>query len=583
MTRTQRQVSAAILCLLPILVVARSALTDSVRAAALDLSPDLILYNGKILTVDSNFSIAQAVAVKDGRFVAGGSNREILAMAGPKTARRDLQGRTVIPGLIDSHNHMDATGVTFIKPNPVGSKSIADIQALIARAAAKTPPGQWITTARVSTPTVSLLLKEKRFPTRQELDAAAPNHPVALLATHALVLNSEGLKKAGIDRSTTQPQGGKIGVDPNTGELDGRFYERPAMTLVEPKLPPYVTYDDYLKAVLEAQRRFHAVGLTGVIIHGADWDSIRALRTLRDRGELTMRTYVHWRWGGDINKLSREEMEDTIKALSAFSGKGLGDEWLKLAGIKVTLDGGVSIGTALLRNPYKTVSGEESHGIQLITTERFKELAELCARYGIRLAVHDSGDRAMDVVFGVYEEVNRQHPIQPLRFVAVHAQVPDAGHMKQVKTLGLAVPTQPIFLYRLSEGYVKYLGKELAERAFPIRSWLENGIRVGLGSDSPVNSYDPILGIAFAVTRKTAQGQLLGANEAISVEDALRGYTINNAWISIEENIKGSIESGKLADLVVLSDDILTVPKERIKDIKVLLTMVGGRVVYEKK
>ncbi|MBI3077670.1 MAG: amidohydrolase [Deltaproteobacteria bacterium] len=574
-------VTSGVLGLLLIGSALDALVTRHAQAAALDLAPDLILHNGKIVTVDRTFSIARAVAIKDGRFVAVGDDQEVLALAGPGTTRRDLQGRTVIPGLIDSHNHMDGTGVTFIKPNPVGSRSIADIQRLIADTAAKIPPGQWIVTARVSTPTISLLLREKRFPTRQELDAAAPRHPVALLATHALVLNSEGLRRVGIDKTTPHPKGGEVGVDPGTGEPDGRFYERPAMMLVEPKLPPYVTYEDYLKAYAEAQRRYHAVGLTGVIIHGADWDSIRALRALRDRGELTIRTYVHWRWGEDLNALSRETLERTIRSLSAISGAGLGDEWLKVAGIKVTLDGGVSIGTALTRTPYRTVSGHESHGIQLITTEKFRELAELCARYGLRLAVHDSGDRAMDVVFGVYEEVNRRHPLQPLRFVAVHAQIPDAGHMRQVKALGLAVPTQPIFLYRLSEGYVKYLGKELAERAFPIRSWLDQGVRVGLGSDSPVNTYDPIQGIAFAATRRTAAGQVMGAKEAISVEEALRGYTINNAWIAMQETLRGSIEPGKLADLVVLSEDLLTVPKERIKDIKVLLTMVGGKIVYE--
>jgi predicted amidohydrolase YtcJ len=205
----------------------------------------------------------------------------------------------------------------------------------------------------------------------------------------------------------------------------------------------------------------------------------------------------------------------------------------------------------------------------------------LAAKNNLRVAVHDTGGRAIDVVLDTWEEINHEIPIADKRWVNVHCQFPSEKNIKQVKRLGTLIPTQTIFLYTMGSGYIKYYGREVADTAIPVKEWLKNGIPIGLGSDAPINPYNPILGIWHACTRIANTGEVIGSEQRITPAEALKCYTINNAYFSFEEDIKGSIEPGKLADLVVLENDILTCPLNEIKDTRVLMTMVGGKVVYE--
>lgn len=541
-----------------------------------------ILYNGKVATVDKDFSIAEAVAIADHRFARVGTNKEIRALARADTEQIDLKGKTVVPGFIDSHNHASEVGIDALRPNFENCATIADVVKVIKRVVEDTDSGKWIissSSGKVAPENMASALKEGRFPTRWDLDPVSAENPVVLFSPHILIVNSYILRLFNVNKDTPSPPGGEIVKDQETGEPTGVFKERAAMMISENF--PATEYHEHKAALKEMCRLYNAVGLTSVVQHGADDSTMKALRELSSDGQLTVRIYAHV-WYMEPEK-SSDEIDGDFQRIAYATGRGFGDDMLKIGGIKLVMDGGAGIGTCLQRFKYLSAEGIESHGIQLIPVERFSELSLLAAKNNLRMAVHDTGGGAIDIVLDTWEEVNKQFPIANKRWVNVHCQFPTKKNMKQVKKLGTLIPTQTIFLYTMGSGYVKYYGREVADNAIPVKDWLRNGIRVGLGSDAPINPYDPILGIWHACTRIANSGEVIGPNQRITPEEALKCYTINNAYFSFEENIKGSIESGKLADLVVLSKDILTCPIEEIRGTKVLMTMVGGKVVYKGK
>jgi len=541
-----------------------------------------ILYNGKVATVDKDFSIAEAVAIANGRFARVGTNEEICALARADTEQIDLKGKMVVPGLIDSHNHANEVGIDALRPNFENCTTLADVVKVIERVVKDTERGKWIissSSGKVAPENMASALKEGRFPTRWDLDPVSAENPVALFSPHILIVNSYVLRLFNVTKDTPSPPGGEIVKDLDTGEPTGVFKERAAMMMSG--YFPSTEYHEYKAELKEICGLYNAVGLTSVVQHGADHSTIRALRELSSDGQLTVRIYTHV-WYMEPEK-SADEIDADFQRLAYATGRGFGDDTLKVGGIKLVMDGGAGIGTCLQRFKYQSAEGIESHGIQLIPVERFSELSLLAAKNNLRMAVHDTGGRAIDIVLDTWEEVNKEFPIADKRWVNVHCQFPSKKNMKQVKKLGSLIPTQTIFLHTMGSGYVKYYGREVADNAIPVKDWLRNGIRIGLGSDAPINPYDPILGIWHACTRIANSGEVIGPNQRITPAEALRCYTINNAYFSFEEDIKGSIEPGKLADLVVLSNDILTCPIDEIRDSRVLMTMVGGKVVYEEK
>ena len=547
------------------------------KTRVLDRSPETILYNGKIVCVDNSFSVAEAVAIKDGRFVSVGDNGDIRALAGDKTNSINLKGRTVLPGLIDTHNHMSDVALGMQQLSLEGSTCIADITRLIGARARDVGPGDWVITGLIGEPALSHQLIERRYPTRWDLDAVSPENPVCIVSFHVFIVNSYALKIAGITKDAGQPGGGTIGFDPATGELTGILYEEPAMALIRRFLPA-PTHEDKVNGLRKACRAYNAVGLTGISEHGIGFDELRAYQELRRKKELSVRSHVHLMV--DPHQ-TPEDLRQMVKEVAFIASPGFGDDYLRIGGLKVIFDGGVGIGTALMRKPYMTASGKLSDGIQVISTPLFQELVQLCSAYDLRLAQHDSGGKAIDTVLEVYEKISAEKPINDKRFIMVHCQFPTRDTFEKIRRLGVVVTTQTTFLYTMGGGYIKYLGKELADAAIPLRDWLDNGLPVALSSDTPVNSFNPLIGIWHAVTRKEKiTGEVIGPRQRITREEAIRCYTKNAAYITFEEGVKGSIEPGNFADLVVLSQDILMCPEDDIKETKVEMTMVGGEIAY---
>src|SRR4051794_15162785 len=525
-------------------------------ARLLDQTAETILYNGRVITMDAEQPRATAVAVRGGAFVGVGDEADLRPLAGRHTERIDLGGRAVTPGLIDTHNHLSTTGLGMLHVALEGAASIADVAARIAARVRATPRGEWVVTAQVGEPTISHLLAERRYPTRADLDPVAPDHPVCIQAPHVLILNSAALQRIGVRRDTPDPSGGEIGRDAD-GELTGLFYEKPAMALVTRHLPA-VSHADRVAGLKRACEAYNRVGLTSVVEHGASLASLAAYQDVWARGELTVRGYVHVALDPT---LSLAEMDDFMAHLAFTAGPGFGDEGLRVAGLKVFVDGGVGIGTALMREPYRTASGTHSHGVQVLPTEKLLGLLRLAAKHGLRMAQHDSGGGAIDLVLDCYERVNRETPLADRRWVMVHCQFPTAANMAAIRRLGVVVVTQTVFLYSMGAGYVKYLGREIAETAIPLRRWLDAGVAVALGSDASVNPYSPLLGLWHATTRvERTTGEVLGADQRLSRPEALRLYTSAAAHVTFDERRKGRIAPGLLADLVVLADDPLTCP-----------------------
>jgi predicted amidohydrolase YtcJ len=528
---------------------------------------DQIFYNGKIITVDHKFQIVQAFAIKDDKFLSVGNNSEILGLVGPKTTKYNLEGKAVIPGFIDSHFHLDLVADERMFIPLEGAKSIKEIVKRIEKATKKAKRGEWIRTASVSS-FIGLELEDKRKPNRWDLDPVSPNNPVYIEGPHHCYVNSYALKIANIDRDTPQPPGSPvlpgenemIAKDPKTREPTGEFRESAAKSLVNKFLPP-VEHETFVKGFKETIKRLNSRGLTSILNAGFNYAHLKALQKLWSKRELNLRIYSLFflDWGEEVKSL--EEDLEIIRNLASFaSAKGFGDNMLKIGGIGEIMYNGI------------------------MPREKLKRLSLEAAKNNIRMGVHahnPMGGKAVDDLLEIWGQVNKECPIDDKRFIILHATFPKKETYKKVKELNLAASCQTTFLYQFPD-LIK-VGK--GRPGYSPRPWLDNNVDIGLGSDSCSGSggspWDPFLNIWHAVTRKSRTGFVLKDGQNITREEALKCYTKNNAWITFEENVKGSIEVGKFADFVVIGKDILTCPIDEVKDIKVLMTVVGGRTVFE--
>lgn len=532
---------------------------------------DLILHNGKIVTVDRRFTIAQAVAIRGDRILAVGTQQKMLALAGPRTRRIDLKGKTVIPGLIDTHNHMLMTGLNSLKVQTAQARSVADLVQAIKAAAENTPAGQWIVPASDWRDT---LLVEKRMPNRWELDQATTAHPVYLpMGGHIAIVNSHAMKLAGITRQTPDPPGSHLDRDSN-GEPNGVLRERPALGLVQ-RLLPRVSAKDRIQALRTIQPLYHAAGLTSIIDPGVAIEDVEAYQEVWAQGQLTVRSALYVRPNA---ALPVERIVASLRGLGLAAD--FGNDQLRVAGIKFTVDGGISIGTALLREAYP--KRPDYHGVQVIPTPQVQAIAVEAGRNHWRVHAHAAGDAAIDRVLEAYAKAHEQRSIAERRFTLEHASLTRPDQYETMKRLGLLLSITTVHPYNKSSAIVRDLGAARAERVGPVKDLIDHGVRVAAGSDSPINAFAPLLGIGFSVTRKTVEGEIFGKDQRLPVETALRLYTLWAADFTFEEKVKGSIEPGKWADLVVLSGDLLKVAPEMIPSLEVLLTMVGGKTVYER-
>jgi predicted amidohydrolase YtcJ len=535
---------------------------------AQSLAADLVLRGGKVITVDKDWRIVQAVAVKDGRLLAVGDDAAIAGYVGPGTEVVELAGKTVVPGLMDTHLHQLFAALNGPAVQLLGARSIADVQKAIAERVARTEQGKWVT---ASSGWHESILEEGRMPTRHELDQVAPGNPVFIpRGGHVITVNSKALELAGVAKDTPNPDGGVIVRDDN-GDATGVLLEK-AANLVRKILPPPPSNMADLLTI--AMRDLNSYGIVAVVDPGIDEKQMGIYRAVRDAGGMTVRTDVL------LRALGKADVEKAILACKALRSSAM----LRCVGIKFPLDGGVE--GARMRWPYRIVPGEQAdpayRGVLLLPPggeDEYVAALKVIAEAGLQAQTHAVGDETIDVIVSAYERINGERPIRDLNWTIMHLFHPSDAALKRMAAIGIAATMQdhPVLL---GHNQRRWWGDERAAYAIPIRKAIDAGVLVGGGTDGPVVPVDPFLSMWWMTTRRVLKGYALGTEHAITAREALTLYTINNARIMGVEKERGSIEPGKLADLAVLSQDILSIPADAIRQTKALLTVVGGKVVY---
>ena len=548
-------------------------------APALAADADLILHSGKIVTVDATFSIAEAVAVKNGRIVAVGPTSEVLGRErGPRTQVIDLKGQTVLPGLTDTHMHpLGAALSELITPFAV-LRSYADIQNYIRTQAAKTPKGEWIQVPK----TFPGRLSELRMPDRHVLDAAT-DHPVFYDASYASAVNTYALNMSGITKATQAPANGRIGRD-EKGEPNGILAGR-ATSLLK-GVPTVRTFtDEEQLAALEAMlRRYSAAGLTSIGDRGTNAQTFGLYTRLKEQTRLPVRVVM-------TARLRPNEIEGS----SWVTGQG--DDWLKWGSFKVGLDGGMNAGTAYMREPYGPFGTQlfgfedpANRGIINFSPSELETVMRTARDKGWQLSAHSQGGGAVDALLATYTTLNNEKPIAASRSHLIHASFMSPEAIASAKRTSTLVDVQPDWLHFDGFSLSKVMSKEAMRYFIPLRSMLQAGLVFAGGSDhmvgwdknAAINAYNPFLGMWIAVTRKTMQGVVIHPEERLTREEALKMYTISAAYLQHSEKDRGSIEPGKLGDFVVLDRDYLTCPEDQIRSIEPAATIVAGRIVYSR-
>jgi len=525
--------------------------------------PQLVLLNANILTMDAAQSRAQAVAIADGRFLAVGSNEEVSALATSRATKVDLTGRTVVPGFIDAHTHPCYAGLRHLRQIDCDLRSIGDIQSAIRQRAAQTPPGQWVIGFKYD----DTKTREGRLLTRQDLDAASPHHPVRIehRGGHTSYVNSLAFKLASVSEQTPDPPGGRFDRDAQNRQLNGRVSEN-ANAVFEKLIPSNYTRDDYRQAVKLISGMMARAGVTSAHDAQGSPEDLRAYQDAHEAAELSVRVYCL------IDSPHFDRM------LAAGVRTGLGNEWVRVGALKLNCDGSISERTARLSEPY--IGRPNDHGILVMEEPELYAYVRKAHEAGWQVGVHANGDVAIDMTLRVYERVQREVPRRDPRFRLEHCTVINDSLVQRIRALGAIPNPFSTYVYYHGEKMREY-GPERLDRMFAVRSFLDAGIRVTQTSDYPPGPFEPMMALRSMVTRIDSKGNPWGLKQRVSVEEALRVGTIHGAYASFEEKTKGSIEPGKLADLVVLGRDPLREDPMSLINIPVERTMVGGRWVYE--
>lgn len=556
---------------------------------AQQIAPDLILHHGKVITVDNQFSIAEAVAIRGDRILRVGSDREVLALKGEQTEVIDLDGRSVVPGLIDSHCHpLSASLVEFDHPIPE-MESVGDVLHYIAARARVVPEGQWIILRQI----FITRLREQRYPSRAELDQAAPKHPVVFATGPDAMFNTMALKLKRIDSHFQVPPGrpGRVEKDPATGEPTGLI--RTFARFIElPSVGQQPTDQDKQRCLLRLFHDYNAVGLTAVCERDAYPEQIPIYRAVRDSGQCSVRVALshHIDSGGDLAAI-QEHIRQVAKE-DLFRRK---DPMLRIIGIKTYLDGGMLTGSAYMSRPWGVsqmygISDPDYRGLLFIPKERLLPMVRATAEAGLQFTAHSVGDGAVQTLLDVYQQLEPQLPLRRTRPCVSHSNFMSHEAVDQAARLGVMLDIQPAWLYLDTRTLVKQFGYERLRYFQPLRSIFAAGGIAGGGSDHMQkigslrsnNPYNPFLGMATTITRKARwfDGPL-HPEESLSREQALRFYTINNSKIIFLDDLAGSIEAGKSADLVVLDRDPLSCPEAEIAGTQVVRTYFAGKLVYQ--
>lgn len=557
--------------------------------------PDLIIINGNVITVDKNFSIAQAVAVKNGRIMAVGKADDINTLVGKGTKIIDLKGSTLLPGINDTHCHISdwalsrpplALDVRF----PI-VKSIADIVNMVAVKAKETKPGEWIQGEGWDEGYLEECLADHdRKPTKEDLDNVAPNNPVVLIeySGHRSWTNSKALESAGITKNTPDPVGGKIERSA-TGEPTGLLYEKASMALRE-VIPPW-TEQERKEALIRAMAELNSLGITSYTDAGVDrqkWAVYNdAFNEYCDKVQWTCRVNMMLMLAG-FGKSTLASIEEALKYVGCRYN--FGNEWLKVGGAKLVGDGIPPLKTAFMYEPYLdgTYGFLVTEGNTVEEQEKnLREMIIMLHTNRLQVGIHSCGERTIDIITDQYMKCIDEDPWDARHYV-IHSDFSRPETIKKMGEFGkrtgyeLGLNVQSPIKWTISDFIETVVGPERAGYHWPLRTMLDNGIRVANSSDAPVIYPDWKQGIQSAVLRKSkATGKVSGPDQCISVQEAIASYTINGAWLDHMETVKGSIEPGKLADFCVLDQDILAVDPHNIKDIGTMMTIAGGKVVYD--
>lgn len=525
--------------------------------------PDLILHNANVWTVSPRQPRAQAIAISNGRFYAVGSNEEVLALAAGSAKKVDLGGKTVLPGFIDAHSHPAEAGLDHLRMVDCDLRSIAEILAALRKQAAKVPPGQWILGFKYDDTKTS----DGRPLTLKDLDDALPNHPVFVehRGGHTAWVNSLALKLTKIDDNTPDPAGGKYDHDPATRHLTGHVREN-AKEAFRQLIPTNFTRADHREGVRLIAKMMARTGITSVTDALGTPDDLRAYQDAREAGDLTIRVYCSIYF-------------PTIqKMLDAGVRTGLGDEWVRVGFMKMICDGSISERTARLSQPY--IGRPNDFGMLVATEDELYERSRKAHEAGWQIGTHSNGDVGIDTTLRVYERLQKEMPRRDPRFRLEHCTLVNDSLVQRIQALG-AIPT-PFSTYVYYHGEkMKEYGPERLDHMFALRSFIDAGIRPTQASDYPPGPFEPMMALQSEVTRTDSKGTVWGAKQKITLEEAIRVGTIHGAYASYEENLKGSIEPGKLADLVVLGRDPFKTDPAQLINTPIERTLVGGKWVWE--
>lgn len=542
---------------------------------------DLVFVNGRVITVNSRDEIAEAVAVVGNHIARVGSNEAVRELAGNGTRVIDLAGRAMTPGFVENHMHIPnaAENRNWVDCSPEAVSSIEELVGRIAGRAGETPPGEWVLGWGFD----HHRLEERRYPTRRDLDPVSPDHPVALRQRESMswTANTAALRRMGIQNDTPDPPGGPMLRDEHGAPL-GPMWDNCRVVFIFPALPK-LTVERQVEGYRWVCQYLNRLGVTSAdeaaIRHA---DELQAWQLLRESGGLTARIYLN------IYPLYGSSWEIDTAAYRLFrSGlrTGFGDEWLRLGPAVIGIDGGVQGQTAALFEPYSNDPTGAKLGSFRVTAEVADEFCLEAHKAGFQIAAIPHGDRAIAMTLDAIEKAMQAYPRPDPRHRLEHAYLWSAESIEKAARLRIVYNAQPPILEVLGEACtIEPWGEQRAQFAFPFRSLIERGVVVSGGSDMPIVTSDPLLGIDCLVNRRLDPrpgGRVLNPAERLSVIEAIRVYTYNGAYAHFEEGVKGSVEEGKLADLAVLSGNILATPSEAIRHLTVDLTVVDGKVVHE--
>src|SRR5688572_3122873 len=550
--------------------------------------PEAIFHNGKVISSDARSTVHEAFAIREGRIVEVGSNAVVRALANPNTQLHDLRGRTVLPGLIDSHVHAPAAAVFEFDHEIPSMETVQEVLEYIAGRTKIVPEGEWIQTQQV----FITRLKEARYPTRAELDAVAPKHPVAFRTGPDSMLNTLALEKCGFDRNFKVTDGGPGYLEKDAaGEPNGltRGLGRYIKIETRSRKPSAA---DYLGRLQVLFRDYNQIGFTAIADRGANPESIRLYQKLRDDRSMSVRVALSQTFP---TVGSMESIRGAIDEIAA-SPLRKEDAWLRLIGTKAWIDGGMLTGSAYMSKPWGRnenygIRDDEYRGVLNIPPDRLLEMVRHVAKHGMQFTAHAQGDAAGATLLEAYEQVNREIPLRELRMGITHSSFMTRESVEKAARLGVVLDIQPIWLYLDTRTLVDQFGYERLSYFQPLKSIFAAGGVTGGGSDHmlkigdlrAINPYNPFLAMWTTITRRAKwyEGQL-HPEQALTRRQAIEFYTRNNAHLIFWEKEIGSIEIGKRADFIVIDRDLLTCPEDDIKDTHVLQTWIEGRKVFER-